>query len=178
MRRGDKKIKKLKSKDVDALKMLGRTGHVKSQVLKDYTGITQNRINTLKNLSFLSEVYDNNSDDRYLRLTKRGRDFVYEQLGIVSYKSNAPVHDSQIVDYYMKMTREEQESIRTETELQQIIRNEFVDEGLSPTDFSYVGSDGEVIYVEVITCNYSQGQIEDKIEFVEAMGGTYYEIRI
>lgn len=178
MRRGDRKIKKLKSKDVDALKMLGRTGHVKSEILKDYTGITQNRINTLKNLSYLSEVYDNNSDDRYLRLTKRGRDFVYEQLGVVCYKSNAPVHDSEIVDYYMKMTREEQESIQTETELQQIIRAEFEEENFSPTDFSYVSSDGEVIYVEVITSNYSESQIEEKIEFVNVMGGTYNEIRI
>ena len=177
MRKGDHKIKKLKGKDVDALKMLGRTGHVQKDVLKDYTGISENRINTLKNLDYLREVYDNNSDDRYLRLTKEGRDFVHEQLGVVCYKSNAPVHDSQIVEYYMHMTREEQDSWRTETELHQIIKDDLGRDDVSPTDFSYV-SGGEVIYVEIITTNYSNGQIEEKIEFVEAMGGTYEEIRV
>ena len=176
MRKGDHKIKKLKGKDVDALKMLGRTGHVQKDVLKDYTGITENRINTFKNLDYLSEVYDNNSDDRYLRLTKEGRDFVLEQLGVVCYKSNAPVHDSQIVDYYMHMKKEEQESWRTETELHQIIKEQGI-ENVSPTDFAYV-SNGKVIYVEIITSNYSNGQIEEKIEFVEQMGGIYEEIRI
>ena len=122
-------------------------------------------------------MYENNSDDRYLRLTKEGRDFVYEQLGVLCYKSNSPVHDSQIVNYYMKMTREEQESMRTETELHQIIKEELNVEGVSPTDFSYV-SNGEVIYVEIITSNYSNGQIEEKIEFVKQMGGMYEEIRI
>lgn len=177
MQKGDHKIKKLKGKDVDALKMLGRTGHVQKDILKDYTGISENRINTLKNLDYLREVYDNNSDDKYLRLTKEGRDFVHDQLGVLCYKSNAPVHDSHIVEYYMHMTREEQESMRTETELHQIIKDGLDVDNVSPTDFSYV-SGGEVIYVEIITSNYSNGQIEEKIEFVEQMGGTYEEIRI
>lgn len=52
------------------------------------------------------------------------------------------------------------------------------DKQLSPVDSGYVTSEGEYVAIEVVTRNYSDTEIEQKHNFVKAMGITSYkEIR-
>lgn len=43
----------------------------------------------------------------------------------------------------------------------------------SPVDGGYVSADGKLTCIEVITCNYTQSEVEAKTEFVEGLGAEY-----
>ena len=67
----------------------------------------------------------------------------------------------------------------TEHEQRQIAEDNGYDlSEVSICDGAYMNSNGDMVYVEVVTSDYTEKMIEKKIEYVNMIGGIYDEHRI
>lgn len=187
--KGNKTIKRLNQRDIKFLEMIARVGHVpiKKDDLDYDIDVSQNRLHTYVNMDWIEKVQD--KDKQYYRATAEGRKKIEDITSIKPYYSNSPTHDESLFTRYIGLSKEEQDSWKTEGELREEyfeyiteleiegcykqasnLREHYDNGDISVPDCAYVSTEiGTYIAVEIITNHYSQEMIEAKEEFCEVM---------
>ena len=194
-------IRVFKARDKDFNRCLSHAGYVrKTQAIE--MGMNKSRLNTYKAEGYIDRmyVYDKltKMDEECFFLTDKGRNLVTDMMGIDSfYRSNGVKHDARLAEEYQKLTLEQQRSWLTEKDLREVFQDrmqELRDQGhglkamelerkmksglISPGDGAYVGLDGQVMIIEIITGNYGKVEIQAKEDFAQAVGGKIQLIKI
>lgn len=178
-------VKVLRAADKDMLRALARAGTCTQSHFSAFgngKGLSGNRMLAHIKAGFVDkDIYYNKQTQRYedcYTLTRKGVNLVKEQLGIERiYTSNSRVHDLALMDKYISLNQEEQETWRTESQIREEAYNRFnwsqkaelEKHHLSPPDAVYRATDGRVIAFEVVTNNYGAAEIKAKEEFATAM---------
>lgn len=177
-RKGDWEIKKWMDRDIKVAQLFNCVCNVSKEDAIRYCGISENRLNTLDNMHYIEKKVDNRGNF-YYRTTKEGRDVFEEKTGIRGYISNSYKHDKILYDVFVSLSDDEQRSWLTEHEQRQIAEDNGYDlSEVSICDGAYMNSNGDMVYVEVVTSDYTEKMIEKKIEYVNMIGGIYDEHRI
>lgn len=194
-RKGD--ITNLFTRDQEALTMLARTGHCTIEQLK-HAGIVENRAKSYLAAKLVEKDYFRDPENNLVtvyKLTNKGKNLVSDKYNVkFFYKSNSPRHDSSLADKYIKLTKEERATWKTETELQNEFKQKMAEHSyngreaeknrmedmlqnktVSAPDACYTHfteQGASTICVEVITPNYGCAEIESKENFAGALGFT------
>lgn len=174
-------IKSLRASDKDMLRALARAGVCTDRHLFSFgngKGITKNRMQSHIVSGFVQKqkYFDKKSrayQDCYF-LTKKGVNLVKQQLDInYIYHSNSRVHDIALMDKYISLDRNEQNSWLTESYLGSCVDVAEIKAGhLSPTDGVYISSDThKLVTFDIVTDNYGKAEIKAKEMFTQAIGG-------
>lgn len=177
-RKGDWEMKIWMDRDIKCARLFNVVCNVSKDDAIKHSGISENRLNTWKNLGWITEEHD--EKNTWYRTTKSGRDVFEEKTLVNGYISTSYKHDKGLFDVFDKCTEKEQDSWQTERELrinaiEQGISFDYKDKEVSVTDGAYLSEEGEWVYVEITTSNYTQEMKDMKYEFVSRMGGRYEE---
>lgn len=189
-----KKIQRITTRDREALRAMACTGYVSSKDLSKFCDVKNERINKLISSGLVERktglIGKEKSFSSAYKLTRSGRDYVKENLGIQhpytcqSFKHDlalsseyfARYEDRQywVTEYQQKLIFEEQH--RGRYDMLEELRN--TKTGLySPCDGAIIRPDGYAEMIEVITRNYSDVQIQAKQNFAESLGGSYSQVK-
>lgn len=182
-------IKNINNRDITALRALGNCGYVQRENLLNC--ITNSRINNYcKEGLIIKEVYVSNKNETTTayKLTNKGLDLVIKHTDVDRpYRSQSIVHDCQIADKYFSLTKEEQETWKTETQLKDEfnekleelreqnyaqyldLQERYENREISIPDCSYTSETGIEIFYESVTNNYGQAELEAKERAIEVL---------
>lgn len=188
-------------RDRATMAAMGRCGHVSHDQLGNY--LRDKRINDYLKSGLLQKVVyakpgDRAQDRTCYKLTTQGREFCRRTLHMSEmYKPQSVTHDMGVADRYFLLTQQERESWQTETQARSLFEahieqlreqgheqraNELWDKlregAISPPDAIYTTKQGVHVAFEVVTNNYGQEEISEKLEFIEELELTYSEFRV
>lgn len=188
-------------RDRHAMAALGRCGHVSHDQLGTY--LRDKRISDYLKSGLLQKVVyakpgDRAQDQACYKLTTKGREFCRHTLRMSEmYRPQSITHDMGVADRYFSLTQQERDSWQTETEARTLFEahieqlreqgdeeraNELWDKlregAISPPDAIYTNTQGVQVAFEVITNNYGEEEISEKLEFIEEMELSYSESRV
>lgn len=177
-----KYLKSLDNNDKQALLAIARCAHVtEAQLL---TLITKNRINSyLKEGIILEDRYYHNLNGfTGYKLNEKGKRIIERTWGFKHFQhSQTLYHDAIIAEKYFELSREEQESWKTETEIKEILdsmKNELeTKKKYSALDGAYRNKDNVDIGFEAVTSTYCRDKILNKRNFCSFMKWNYEERR-
>lgn len=185
-------ISKIYPRDLKALGALARCGHASHNQLGEY--VRDKRLTTYQRAGLVARVSfnrpgDGSKDRACYRLTAAGREFCHHELHISGmYQPQSVAHDMGIADRYFSLSQPERDSWRTESQARDMYLQRIVqlrDQGqeelaqslldklqtgeVSPPDAVYTALNGEQVVLEIVTNNYGEAEIEQKVEFAEAL---------
>ena len=177
-----KYLKSLDNNDKQALLAIARCAHVtEAQLL---TLITKNRINSyLKEGIILEDRYYHNLNGfTGYKLNEKGKRIIERTWGFKNFQhSQTLYHDVIISKKYFELSREEQETWKTETEIKEMLekmKNEFeTNKKYSVVDGGYRNKDNVDIGFEAVTSTYCRDKILNKRNLCSFMGWIYEERR-
>lgn len=182
-------IRIFKARDKDFTRCLSHAGYMrKSQALD--MGMNKSRLNTYQSEGYVDKMYvyntETKSPEECFFLTDKGRNLATNMMGIESfYRSNGVKHDARLAEEYQKLSLEEQRSWLTEKDLRQMYDDRMEnlgvtvkDSSISPGDGAYVGSDGQLMIIEIVTDNYGKAEVQAKEDFAQALGAQIQLIKI
>ena len=160
--------------DIKAARLFNTVCNVSAEDVMSFSGISEHRLKTMVNLHYIEEKVDKHGNTFY-RTTIEGREEFEEKTGIRGYASNSYVHDKALYNVYVDLSEEEQYSWMTEREQRQYAEDHgYKIQDTSVCDGAYRDSEtGEMVYVEIITSDYTDRMISAKVAYVEAMNGVY-----
>lgn len=182
---------RIKAKDKHSFRALTKTGYMRREHFKSLK-VNNARIKQYENLGYIKrEVF---RGEEGFKLTSEGHKFAKNELGLENhYHTQSFHHDIAIADKYFELTYAERETFKNETEIrleleQKIeelketdrdrayeLEQKLSDKSISCVDCVYKTVEGVVVGYEVTTANYTQEQIEAKIEFCEVMQIEYVQ---
>lgn len=174
-------------KDGRAFRALSRVGHCSQKQLKS-CGLTPTRIKNYCLDGYVEKVKYNltTKGETAYKLTELGKQTCMEQFGCKAlYHAQSPNHDMDLANKYFSLTHEEQDTVKTETELRWELESKIEElkqeeetrqqaeewermlqeHKISAPDFAYTTTVEEreiTIAYETITSNYNQEQIVAK----------------
>lgn len=174
--------------------------HSTGLITKDYygnIGINESRINTYKKCKYIEKIADTNGKYGW-KLTKEGKDFAEKTWSLnrnESYSYQSYNHDVKLQDEYFKTDHDRYEW-RTESQVREMFKDKISeireydydkaehiqkmwDEKLiSMPDVCIIDREtGVETYIEVITNNYGEQELQSKERMVEIMSAQYKPIR-
>jgi len=197
-----KHITTLYPRDRQALTALSRTGYIDDNQLHQFW--RDKRIKSYLKDGLLAKDRVSSPGHREkaricYKLTTAGRELCRKELGMENmYRAQSPVHDLALADRYFTLTKEEQASWRTETEvknqleehLHQMrqdpiealwanrIQQDWEQGKLSMPDAVYTNAEGIEVAFEVVTNHYGRAEIEAKQTVANLLDLKYEEERI
>lgn len=187
-----KHIKSFHERDRVALCSLARTGILYREDFYSMD-ITKSRLYKYdEKKEGLTERHFAKDGKEYYTLTEKGKKFVEDKWGVQPYTHRPGMynHDKGLRDKYMSLTPEQRETVKTEREFQNDLRNNIQDwknsgdeelvnkayemednwsRGIySSPDFTYESSPGVTVFYEVISKNYTEEEISAKFEMADA----------
>lgn len=130
--------------------------------------ISQNRLDILLKLKYIIEtdVVDNKTKEvhKVYKLAPRGKTYIKDNFENTSiYSSNSKYHDFKQSNFLFKhYNNQEIDTYKHEKELDN--KTKGYREGSRPDGF-LINSEGEEIYIETVTKNYSKEKIEKKLYY-------------
>lgn len=177
-----KYLKSLNDNDKQALLAIARCAHVTEEQL--LTLITKNRIYSyLRDGMILEERYYHNSNGfKGYKLSGKGKRTIEKTWGFKYFQhSQTLYHDAIIAEKYFELSRKEQETWKTETEIKEILndmKNELeTNKKYSAVDGAYRNKDNVDIGFEAVTSTYCRDKILSKRNFCFFMKWIYEERR-
>lgn len=186
-------LDKIYPRDMKALGVLAKVGHASQDQLHEF--VRDKRLYTYEKAGLIGRVPYNRPGDRdrdqiCYRLTRAGREFCRNELHFSDmYKAQSVAHDMGLADRFFALTPTERDSWLTESQVRDMYQqyiDKLRDQGeeetakslwdslesgqVSPPDGCYTADTGEQVVVEVVTNNYGEAEIQEKINFVENMG--------
>lgn len=195
-------IKSFHERDRQALCALARTGILYRE---DFYAmeIKKSRLYRYdKEKQGLTERKFASNGKEYYTLTAKGKKFVHDRWGVKAYTHRPGMynHDKALRDKYMSLTPAQRETVKTETEVQNEIRDIIQDwknsgkdelinqayeledkwsRGLcSAPDMTYEATPGITTFYEVITKNYTEAEISAKFEMASSCSCTLEWVRV
>lgn len=181
---------RIKAKDKHSFRALTKTGYMRREHFKSLK-VNNARIKQYEKEGYIKKEVQKGQEA--FKLTSEGHKFAKE-LGIENhYHTQSFNHDIAIADKYFELTYAERETFKNETEIrleleQKIeelkeididrayeLEQKLTDKTISCVDCVYTTREGVVTGYEVTTANYTQEQIEAKIEFCEVMQIEYVQ---
>lgn len=182
-------ITNINNRDIKAFNALSRCGHVQRENL--LTCISKSRIENYQKEGLITKdvhVSNKNETTTAYKLTDKGLDLAIKHTDVDRpYQAQSVVHDCQIADKYFSLTKEEQETWKTETQLRdefnekleqlreqdysryQELQEQYQSREISMPDGSYTSEMGVEVFYESVTNNYGQAELEAKERAVEVL---------
>lgn len=177
------------AKDRDAYNLLLNCRHSNETQLKEF--LSTNRIKAYMKQRLIEQV--DIAGMRVYRLTNKGYREFEKQLGAEHnrYHSNSILHDIKLADKYIEVMKNNANvEWRNEEDLKQL-RNEQLKELRTMGDFrnyerlynssvcdcQYICNEVNICF-DVITSNYTQQTIQEKVSFASVMGSEFNSIKI
>lgn len=186
-------ISRLLNKDYKMFEAFRCVGHLTTEHLKGF-GMTQHRIDRHVSSGWIrKDVLNTNDNERIISytVTREGYKKMRDELDYSDiYKPQSIQHDLKLADIYCDLEDNHRNSWITETQMRRDIDDRYDDfktvsqeryeeiSDYSPCDGGYVNENGEIVLVEITTSSYSREMIQEKINFAEIYGATYYEERV
>lgn len=164
-------------RDIKCAALFNTVCNVSEEDAIAFSGISENRLFTWKNLGWITEEHDEKKS--WYRTTIKGREIFEEKTLIHPYVSNSYRHDKGLFDIYASRSDSERDSWLTESELRMYASERDIDlTDMSVTDGAYRNDNGDLVCVEIITISYSDEDKAMKERFVEEIGGQYAPYKI
>lgn len=164
-------------RDIKCATLFNTVCNVSEEDAIAFSGISENRLFTWKNLGWITEEHDEKKS--WYRTTIKGREIFEEKTLIHPYVSNSYRHDKGLFDIYASKSDSERDSWLTESELRMYASERDIDlTDMSVTDGAYRNDNGDLVCVEIITISYSDEDKAMKERFVEEIGGQYATYKI
>lgn len=196
-------LDKIYPRDLKALEALAKCGHASHDQLREF--VRDKRLFIYEKVGLIGRVPYNHpgngeGDRTCYKLTTAGREFCHHELHFSGmYVPQSVAHDMGLSDKFFSLSETERGSWQTETQARDIYEqyiDKLRDQGqeelaqslwdrlqngeVSPPDAVYTAESGEQVVLEIITNNYGEAEITEKVEFAEALGlaNSLYFVRI
>ena len=169
-------IGRITKKDGDMMKAIARTGVISKANAVHFLGQNDKRLRLLEKNGYLrvENVFTKSGGQTIYKLGSTGRTYISEQTNISQlYRSNNTqlMHDLQLNNAYFQISETARDSWLNESQVKSIFGNLIKEAGIEKGGIdAVVYVDGQPIGIEVITNNYSQIEIDQKIEIGKIIG--------
>ena len=154
MARKSMHIKTLTTKDKEVLNMLSKTGQATTEQLQKLNNISFERLNKLEKSGYIDKSISTKGNIYSLNVKS------HKLIGGGIYHKAGLLHDLKLTNEYLNLTREQQQSVQTGD---YYARSNSLE--VKGTPDLVIVNEQVPIFVEVITSNYKQSDIELKQEF-------------